>query len=538
MVRPPAIPLRDPSFAGPAAVRPSRWWFAVALAVLAIHLTSARWHVLHGSLNADEGFYAIGTRAVAQGEMPYRDFGFPQPPLVLYANALPLQAAGFGLFAQRAVNGLWTALALGLAAAWLARRTHPAWALGLVLLFSLSAPWMYFNHLGKTYGVTTLLALVAARVFLALPAGPRRNFLLGLLAAAGAATRLPAIPFFGALGALALWPGRRPTGREALAAAGGAVCGSVVFILPFWLAAPEAGRFWVFDLHRLSLLERPWQLSWREVAVLSPAAWLLAALALIVATLRHRLFTRETGVLLAAGATLAANLLPSGVYEEYAVPFLLPLAVAAAALLYRELPSRQPALLLVVGVALLLAQALTAPLLCGRLQPERRGTASQWLSPRMPPYNPALPDQLALARQIVETELLPGAPFIGTNLILAAETGRAVPSELRMGPFSWTQEIPPARAARLHLATRPQLDAWFARPDVTVLSFFQRWDLNYGWSMPSFRHEPPAVREHTIARLERDFLLAYNTPDFFLLVRRPVPTPFSRQLRIPTISSP
>ena len=121
-------------------------------------------------------------------------------------------------------------------------------------------------------------------------------------------------------------------------------------------------------------------------------------------------------------------------------------------------------------------------------------------------------------------------------MLLAAETGHDVPAVLRMGPFSWTGEMPPDRAARLHLATRDQLDAWFADPGVTVLAFFQRWDLNYGWSMPSFHHEPPEVRTATIDRLERDFRLEFNNGDFFVLVRRPQPRPFSRRLEIPSVN--
>ena len=99
---------------------------ASAIAVI-VYLVSAYWHIFHGALNPDEGFYAVTTRAVAQGEMPYRDFGFTQPPVVLYANSLPLSVTGFGLFQQRFVNGLWAAAALTLAANWLARQTRLSW---------------------------------------------------------------------------------------------------------------------------------------------------------------------------------------------------------------------------------------------------------------------------------------------------------------------------------------------------------------------------------------------------------------------------
>ena len=501
---------------------------ALAVVVVAIvHLASARWHVRYGSLNADEGFYAIATRSVANGEMPYRDFGFTQPPLVLYTNALPLRFAGFGLFQQRAVNGLWAALALALAAWWLARRTRPAWGLGLALVFSLSAPWMYFIHLGKTYGVTTLLAMLAAWAFLALRPGPRRNFTLGVLAALGVGARLPAAPFFGVLWLLALCPGRRPRVREGLAALGGVALAGAIVGLPFWLADRDAMKFWVVDFHRASVPLKDWSLTWREIAALAPAVWLLGALALGVVVGRRRFAARETGVLLAAGAALAANLLPGGVYEEYGVPFLLPLAAAAAALVYDECQTRKNAIAMALATTLAAAQLLTAPLSSGNARRSRSGTASAWLTPHAPPYNFLLPAQLAAARRVVETSLAPGAPFIGPNIILAAETGRSVPPPLRMGPFSFTVEIPPDQAARLHLATHEVLDEWFARRDVTLLAFFKRRELNYGWSMPSFDQLREDFHLQWFAPIRRDFATAYGSgDDFLLLVRKPAaPSP-------------
>ncbi len=494
----------------------------VGILVLVVYFLGARWHVLHGGQNTDEGFYAVATRAVAQGEMPYRDFGFTQPPLVLYANALPLRVVGFGLFAQRAVNGAWAALALLLAAGWLARRTSVAWGLLLALAFALAAPWMYFNHLGKTYGFTTLLAMLAAWVFLARPAGAKRNFLLALLAAFGVATRLPALPFFGVLWLFALWPRRAPTARELAAALGGLALGSAIAWLPFWLAAPEALKFWVFDFHRISVPKKPWHLAWTEIATLAPAVWLLTGFALAALLARGRWPTRETAVLLAALAALAINLLPAGVYDEYGTPFLLPLAAASAALVSDALSTHARATLLAVVllVALAAAQFLPAPLLLNRHRPERRGTASQWLTPKTPPYQRDLPLQLAAARRAVSTLLAADAPFVGPDLILAVESGRRVPPELRMGAFAFTAELPPAEAARLHLATRAQLDAWFSDPAVTALALFKRDELNYNWSVPSFTPVPLEQRRATLARLQREFAITYDDGDFFVLVRR------------------
>lgn len=492
---------------------------ALVLAVT-LHLVSARWHVLRGAFNADEGFYAIATRSVAQGDMPYRDFGFTQPPLVPYVNALPMRLFGFGLFPQRAINGFWAAVALGVAVVWLARRTHPGWGIALLILFSLSAPWMYFTHLGKTYGVTTLLVMADAWVFLALQPGARRNLLLGILGALGVAARLPAAPFFGLLWLLALFSGRRPERNEWIAACGGAVATLLMVALPFAIAAPEAARFWVFDFHRESVPLKDWDVAWSEIACLAPGVWTLALGALVVLALRRTFASPEAGVMLACLVALAANLLPQGAYQEYGVPFLLPLAVVSLKLIHDALRGRSFALgaLSVVAIA---AHVLVTPLLSTPAQLSRRDALSRWLPPQAPPYNATLAEQLEAASGVVNHWLPPENPFIGPNIILAAETGRFVPRELRMGPFSFTVEIPPDRAERLHLVTHEKLDAWFADPKVTALAFFKRRELNYGWSMPSFDQLKPEFHAQWFAPIRRDYLPAYSSSDFFLMVRKP-----------------
>ena len=495
-------------------------WRLSLLLVVAVHLVSAGWHVSSGALNTDEGFYAVATRAVAQGEVPYRDFGFTQPPLSLYVNSVPLRLFGFGLFAQRWVNGLWGAAALALAAIWLGRRTRPELGLALAFLFSLSAPWMYFVHLGKTYGLTALLVMLAAAVFLALPTGPRRNFLVGLFGGLGVATRLPAAPFFAVLWLATLWTGRRPALGEVLAACAGPVLGLAVAALPAVLADPANAWFWMVEFHRISVPNKNWHLAWQEIVTLAPGLWLLAGAGLFAAGPGRRIFGREGAVFFAATAALGTNLLQRGVYEEYAVPFLLPLAACSAAWLHDRMAGGRVVRGVALFILVVVAQFAAAPVILWPDFPDRRGTPSALLTPNAPRYNSALPDQLAAARQWINRTLPPGAPFVGTNLILAAETGRAVPAELRMGPFSYTDEMPADRAARLHFATRDQLDLWMNDPATQAVAFFRSWELNYGWSLPSYHATTDEVRQHWLEILRRDYRVALTEGQFVVLVRR------------------
>ena len=379
---------------------------------------------------------------------------------------------------------------------------------------------MYFVHIGKTYGFTTLLVMLGAIAFLQMKSGSRRNFVLGLLVALGTGTRLPAAPYFGLLWLFALWPGRAPSVKECGAALGGILLGASVVVLPFWLTAGEAAWFWIFEFHRISVPEKSWHLQWQEIVTLAPAGWLLAGVAIVVVLIRAQWANRRNGLFAAVTVALAANLLLSGVYEEYGVPFLLPLAMTAAALVWDACKDQKAVLTRGLVALLIAAQLLTTPCLFYGALPQRRGTISAWLPFNAPAYNRALPAQLRAARLIVDQSLAKDAPFVGTNLILAAETGRAVPAELRMGPFAFTNEMTGERAARLHLATNARLDGWFADPRVRVLGFFPNSRLNYSWSMPSFALLPEDFRRTRFERLLQNFDVRYAEGDFFLLGRK------------------
>ncbi len=252
-----------------------------------------------------------------------------------------------------------------------------------------------------------------------------------------------------------------------------------------------------------------------------PALFIFVPAIGLVALGEGRWRSRETAVLLAAGAALAANLLPGGVYEEYGVPFLLPLAMASAGLWYEITGGWRKRRQSVVFGILAATQLLASALLFWKVLPQRRGTVSWCLPFNAPSYDLGLPSQLAAARRVITELLPPDAPFIGPNLILAAETGRAVPPELRMGPFAFTNEMSPARAAQFHLATPAQLARWFSQPNVTVLAFFEREQLNYTWSMPSFTRLPDDLKRSRLEQLERDFAIIHRSENFLLLARQP-----------------
>ena len=498
------------------------WLRRCAIGVVLLYFISAFGHVFFGSMNADEGFYAVAARAVMQGEMPYRDFGYTQTPLLPFINGLVMRFTGYGLFEQRAVNGVWGALALALAAFWLARRTRAWVGLLLVVLFSLTPGWMYFIHLGKTYAFTALVVVAAAWVFLEQPAGWRRTALIGVLGVVGVGCRLPAAPFFAVLWIASLKGGQ---GTFSLRLLGGGVAlaaMAVVALGPFYLAAPEGSVFWTLQFHRLSVPNRLWHVTWQSFAALAPALW-VAVLCALVAVCRRKttISPREGWVTLAAIAALAANFLPRGAFEEYAVPFLLPLAMSAGVVLHRAFSSESHFFMRMQMMLIGVGALITAPLIRLTYVPVMPlNVVSLWLPPGVPSFRVDLPALLWEASRRVTLWVPGGQPLIGPNIILAVEAGLPVPSTLRMGGFSATSELAPEVAGKLQLETYESLEKRCLDPQTRLLAFSAEPLLNYSWSMPSFQNIPEASRARLLQILQSHFYVIQKDANFLLLGRR------------------
>ena len=476
-------------------------------------------------MNVDEGFYAAAARAVWQGEIPYRDFGFTQPPLVAYVNAPALALTRFGLFPQRALNGVWGALAVLLAARLVRRRAGASAALTLVAIFTFTSGWLYFVHLGKTYGLTSLLAMGLVTVYVELKPGWRKSTLLSVLAVLGVACRLPAAPFFGLLWLAALWDGGRPTMRGGVIALAILVFSAAAVFLPFVLAAPDQTWFWIYEFHRISVPQKDWRVQWNDLVGLAPAVWLVAILAA-----GFRAFSRSRGMqpevavavaALVALVALAANLLPRGAYQEYGVPFLLPLAVSSLILLEPAV-SAFPAWrrCLATGALLLAAVALIPAIDWGKLEPEQRQFPSALLPVAVLPYDFELPKSIAAARTAVQRLLPPGQPFVGSAIILAVEADRPIPRRFRMGAFTCTLDYDAEKADRLHLATFPEFLRQMRDPGVLVAGFHVDDKFNYMWSVPSLEFQPPEAYASLRSILLRDFGILYSDRNFVVVARR------------------
>jgi hypothetical protein len=211
---------------------------------------------------------------------------------------------------------------------------------------------------------------------------------------------------------------------------------------------------------------------------------LLVGLALAAALQRGRAAWSAPafGVLCAAAAGAAGQLVLPSVYGAALAPFVPLATLAALAVLAQEPESLRPTL---AGLAVAAATFLF-------LQPslDRR-----------------LPGALRDTARFVAEHTAPGTPILTPVPILAVAAGRPVPPGLEMGMFGLTAELDAARAARLHLMTPARLIALAEAGDPSAIVLVDGPSVwNFAWSVPSLMPVPEAFT----ARMNRALLARYR----------------------------
>lgn len=189
--------------------------------------------------NQDEGWYLYAARLVGEGQRPYVDFAYVQPPLLPYVYHL--LGGDRSVSAGRSVSLLFglVAVLLVAAAGW---RAGPVGGLLAAALLALTPFALSQQSIVKTYALAN--ALVAAGLALAVRnqvVGAALAFALAALTRNSVAVVLPVYW---------LWLAWRPARRGALPLAVATGVGAVLLgYLPFLLADAAAVRYHVFAHH-------------------------------------------------------------------------------------------------------------------------------------------------------------------------------------------------------------------------------------------------------------------------------------------------
>lgn len=227
--------------------------------ILGAFLAGATLLARHRPLDGDEGYYASAARLVSEGRQPYRDFFYPQSPLLPYLLSPVYRVAGASLQGMRLAAVLMGALSLWLWSGVLARRCadRPA-AAALALLLTAVDP--YFLSWGVTVKTFAPANLAVFGVLGALDrARQSRTWgwfaVAGLLAGWCAGVRLLYLPWAGAMGLAAVFWGRSAgtsLGRRQPAIGMG--LGLAIGLAPtavFWLREPDRFLFNTLRYHLL-----------------------------------------------------------------------------------------------------------------------------------------------------------------------------------------------------------------------------------------------------------------------------------------------
>ena len=472
-----------------------RGYWILALFACAVLGFAAVWM---GGLNQDEGWYLYAANLVADGKLPYRDFFYTQGPLLptVYSVFTPIWKV-FGLLGARVFN-----LALGLVgivfASALAYRLAPEDAAdggrscpkrtaALVTFFLLATNLyhLYYLAIPKTYALASLFVVLGfyllsfCRASVLLRTWPFA-FAAGLCLAFAAGTRVSLGALLAVVGCVLLVgaASRRQPRLAWLWFGLGGVLGLSLVYGP--ILADDGARAGLFAAQRYHAARGGSDIVWTVGSLSRLVRWylpLFIALGLgtagiLAAGKEDRVrATRDLGPALAGFlAVFAVQMLAPFPYEDYQVPVMPLLAVAAAVLFATSSPfacASSSRLLLVLGLCF--ASSFGSPLL------EKWTTNGQDRFWSLKKEKTELAQLRDVARRIEALDPY-GTALLTQDLYLAIETDRRVPAGLEMGPFSMMDDA----TWRKLLAEAPRTCA------VAALSGY------------TFAIEPPACTERPV----------------------------------------
>jgi hypothetical protein len=484
------------------------------------------YYMAMGRMSADEGFYAIASRNVMLGEIPYRDFAYTQMPLLPYLNGAAMSLLGWEMDTQRAINIFWALIGI-LAVVLTLRRRLGSWEPGLMAAFTVAASpyWCEFQAMGKTYGAGGMfLALATCTMMLRAPIY-RKTALVALFGALAAGCRLSLAPVAAAY-IIALAIAAQGKKQRLLVPAISAVIAGVM-LLPFLFAAPDNMIFFVYEYHTASVFTRRGLKLLIEWWQMSPAAIILfgAGLLCMPALARKKLWTEIT---LAAGLLLGLTLpmLPASAYGNYIVPVLLSAAAVGAVALWSSERRSLFSIRQIIWLLPLLVLLHPLPRTFDGLQSngEKVASIAGYVGNAIRFHPPAGDARTSTSVRSVASflnENAPPGPILTPMPIVATEAGREIMPGTDMGMFTVMGAEDRERAENLRLVTLDQLVAMVNKREPAAIVLRNKnspW--NFMWRAPSLRRQPPNHYARFLQALQANYAPAHEAGFFVVLLRR------------------
>jgi hypothetical protein len=495
------------------------------IAVFGSFLLLANYYLDVGRMSADEGFYAVASRNVMQGEIPYRDFAYTQMPLLPYINGAAMSLFGWEMDTQRAINVFWALVGI-VAIVLTLRHRLESWEPALLAAFTVAASpyWCEFQAMGKTYGAAGMfLALATCAMLMRWPLY-HRTALVALFGTLATGCRLSLAPVV-AIYVIALIIEAKESRRRAIVLALSAAIGCLL-LLPFFLLSPGNMIFMVYEYHTASVFMRRGVKLLVEWWRMGPAAIILLAAGFTAAAhlLRKRMWP-EMALLLGSLVGIILPVLPKSAYGNYIQPVLLPAAAAGAIALWSTGIAQKKPVRHVIWLLPLLVLLHPLPRTFDRLPDNGEkvaaiaayaGDALLFRSDRDKPRTSGAIMSLA---SHLEAEV-PQGPILTPVPIVATEAGREIMPGTDMGMFTVMASGEEERAARLNLVTIDGLAGMLDRREpaaVVLRSGTSPW--NFMWQTPSLRRHPREHYNRFLRALRANYREAHRAGPYTLLVR-------------------
>ena len=403
--------------------------------VLVLFLVEVALLILFTKVSLDEGWYLWAGKLVYEGKVLYRDFAFPQPPMLPYVYGLFQLLLGRGLYQGRITTALF-ALPTFVLSGHIAKRLGGPWTDVVCLLLQITTLYAATHLFAYTATYALAAFLISMAIYLALSSLPEtyRNVLATLSLSLAVGVRLSVVaamvPF--ALYLITTSHNRKKAGLWVLLTV---LLSLAILFGPFVAASGKVMAYDIFGFHtdRMNPEERIYTIyrSIKESFAAFPVPLALslgALLAWATATLRERdqraMLRRhlpEVTIGLMALALFIAHLIPrttSSYYNSLQMPLLsilgsVVLVRASKALAKLRMPQwiRYAPLALVIalngtlqGFTLLRYDLVAFPL---KNQIEIVRTAAGFLSRSIPPGSALLTFDTHLALES-GMEVLPG----------------------------------------------------------------------------------------------------------------------------------
>jgi hypothetical protein len=496
------------------------------IAVFGSFFALTNYYLDMGRMSADEGFYAIASRNVMQGELPYRDFAYTQMPLLPYLNGAAMTVLGWEMDTQRAINIFWALIGVG-AVLYTLRRRFGSWEPGLLAAFTVAASpyWCEFQAMGKTYGAAGMFLALATCVMLLRMPIYRKTVLVALLGTLATGCRLslaPVIAFY-VLALITEATGKRE--RLLVPAIAAGIGGGM--LLPFFIAAPGNMLFFVYEYHTASIFMRRGLKLLVEWWQMAPAAIiLLGAGFACTGILRKKGLKSEVLLMLGLLAGLILPMLSASAYGNYIIPVLLSAATAGTAALWSAGKTPLFSLRQVIWLLPLLALFHPLPRTFDGLENnnDKISSIASYVDSafRFRPHAEEAKTSSAV-RSVAAflKENAPKGPILTPVLIVATEADREIMPGTDMGMFTVMGSEDYERAEKLHLVTLDGLVGMVDRREPAAIVLRTANSLwNFKWCMPSLRRHPSKEYARLQQALSANYKPAHQARDLLVYLRK------------------